>query len=252
MAVHPHRTEPVLADPPPLLKRAVLSQRWAELAYFHWRYPPEDVQRLLPDGVRVDTFDGSAWVGLVPFVMRKVRIGPTPPVPYFGTFHEINVRTYVIDPRGRRAVWFFSLDVPRSAIVAVARAVFALPYCWSRTEHTATGGHRRYTMSRRWPLRPSASAQLEFTIGDPMGEVSALDHFLTARWALLTNRRDRLLYGRVHHERWPLYRIDAHDVRQDVIEAAGLPSPSGEPRTAYCPGVDVEVGRLEDVGTLIR
>ena len=88
---------------------------------------------------RVDTFDGSAWVGLIPFEMRRVRLGASPPVPWLGTFLEINVRTYVVDELGRRAVWFFSLDVPRTAIVAVARAVFSLPYCWATTTHTRTG-----------------------------------------------------------------------------------------------------------------
>jgi uncharacterized protein YqjF (DUF2071 family) len=239
--------EPVLADPPPLPGRAVLRQRWTELAYFHWPYEPEVVQRLLPDGVRVDTFDGTAWVGLIPFVMRDVRIGPTPPVPYLGTFVEINVRTYVVDPLGRRSVWFFSLDVPRSVIVAVARTVFALPYCWSRTDYRADAAQRRYAMTRRWPRPRNASAEIEFTIGDPIEEVTELDHFLTARWSLLTSRRQRLLYGRVHHRRWPLHHVDDHHLRQDVLQAAGLPAPTGEPRTACSPGLDVGVGWLERV-----
>lgn len=113
--------EPVTADPPPLTQQRVLRQRWADLAYFHWPYEPEVIQATLPEGARVDTFDGVAWVGLVPFVMRDVRVGPTPPIPYFGTFVEINVRTYVVDPHGRRSVWFYSLDVPRAAVVGVDR-----------------------------------------------------------------------------------------------------------------------------------
>ena len=242
--------EPVLAEPPALPSRAVLRQRWTELAYFHWPYEPGVVQRLLPDGVRVDTFDDVAWVGLIPFVMRAVRIGPTPPVPYLGTFVEINVRTYVIDPRGRRSVWFFSLDVPRSVIVAVARTVFALPYCWSRTRYDSDAAYRHYEMIRRWPRPTNASAEIDFTIGDPIRDVTDLDHFLTARWSLLTSRRRRLLYGRVHHERWPLHHVDDHHVRQDVLEAAGLPAPTGDPRTACSPGVDVEVGWLEQVRRL--
>lgn len=243
-------TEPVLADPPPLPGSPVLRQRWTELGYFHWRYAPDTVQRLLPEGVRVDTFDGAAWVGLIPFVMRDVRIGPTPRVPFLGTFVEINVRTYVVDPQGRRAVWFFSLDVPRSVIVAVARTVFALPYCWSQTKYAAHGAQRRYEMTRRWPRRSGASAQIDFTIGDPIDEVTDLDHFLTARWALLTNRHDRLLYGRVHHDRWELHHIVDHHLRQDVVEAAGLPRPTGEPRTACCQNVEVEVGRLERLAAI--
>jgi uncharacterized protein YqjF (DUF2071 family) len=241
----PTPPEPIRADPPPLPGRAVLRQRWTELAYFHWPYEPSVVQRLLPEGVRIDTFDGAAWVGLIPFVMRDVRLGPTPAVPYLGTFVEINVRTYVVDPLGRRSVWFFSLDVPRSVIVGVARSVFALPYCWSHTDYRADGAQRNYAMSRRWPRRTRPTAEIEFTIGDPISDVADVDHFLTARWALLTSRRGRLLYGRVDHPRWPLHEIDAYRLHQDVVEAAGLPSPHGDPRTACAPAVDVQVGWLE-------
>ena len=243
--------EAVAADPPLADRRSVLRQGWTELAYFHWAYEPEVVQRRLPAGVTIDTFDGSAWVGLIPFEMRDVQLGPTPPVPWLGTFIEINVRTYVVDSLGRRAVWFFSLDVPRSAIVAVARSVFALPYCWARASHVRDADEHRYEMRRRWPRRAGASAEMSFAVGDaiPDDDVSYLDHFLTARWALITQRRSRLLCGQVRHPRWPLHRVEDVHIDQSVIEAAGLPSPVGSPRALYSPGVDVEVAWFQNVPT---
>lgn len=230
-----------------------MRQRWTDLAYFHWDYDPAVVQSLLPEGVRVDTFDDRAWVGLVPFVMRDVRLGPLPPVPYLGTFVEINVRTYVVDDRGRRAVWFFSLDVPRTAIVAVARSAFGLRYCWSPgASHERDGDHHRYSMPRRaWP-RPDGSLghariELDYVAGAPVAPVdeTPLDHFLTARWALLTRVRGRTRYGRVHHERWPLREIAHHQVDETAVVAAGLPAPTGEPHVRCTDGVSVGVGWLE-------
>lgn len=240
---------PVTVDPPALAGRRVLRQRWADLAYLHWRYPLEEVQRLLPAGVRVDVFDDSAWVGLIPFVMRDVRVGPTPPIPYLGTFVEVNVRTYVIDTVGRRAVWFFSLDVPRAVIVAVARSAFALRYCWSPgAAHTRLdSGRHRFEMRRRWP-RGGGAARIEFTVGEEMAEPDDLAHFLSARWGLLTTRRRSVLHGAVAHPRWPLHGLDELHVEQDVIEAAGLSMPRGEPHAMWSPGVDVEVGWLQRVG----
>lgn len=240
--------EPIVPDPPDLTRRSVMSQEWTDLAYFHWRYEPEDVQRLLPDGVTVDTHDGSAWVGLIPFVMRRVKPLHVGPLPWLSTFVEINVRTYVIDPDGRRAVWFFSLDVPRRPVVGVARALFSLPYCSAGTTHEVDGLDRRYTLRRRWPAPKGAYADMAFTIGDRIApsEETTLDHFLSARWALLTaTRSGALRYGRVHHERWPLHRIDRHEVDQDVVEAAGLPAPAGEVHARYSPGVHVNVSWLE-------
>ena len=239
--------ELVSPEPFPLTRRPVLRQRWTELAYFHWPYDPAVVQRLLPDGVRVDTYDGAAWVGLIPFEMRDVQLGRTPPLPWLGSFIEINVRTYVIDPAGRRAVWFFSLDVPRAVIVTVARTVFALPYCWSDAHHTRISDRHRYAMTRRWPHSPRPTADIRFTVGDPMDDASVgeLEHFVTARWALLTMRRGAASYGRVRHQRWPLHRVHDVSINQDVIEAAGLPAPNGTPHALYSPGVDVEIEWFE-------
>jgi uncharacterized protein len=247
----PTHLEGIDPDPPPLPARPVLRQRWAELAYFHWPYQPDVVQRLLPPGVTVDTFDGVAWVGLIPFEMCNVQLGPTPPVPWLGSFIEINVRTYVIDPSGRRAVWFFSLDVPRSMVVAVARSIFALPYCWADIEHTTGDGQHRYRSERRWPHRTRPAADIRFTVGQPLGDdqVGDLEHFMCARWALLTSRRDRLLYGRVCHPRWPLYAIDELSIDETMIVAAGLPEPRGTPHAMYSPGVDVEIAWFDKTRT---
>lgn len=241
--------EAITADPPQREWRPVLRQQWSELAYFHWRYDPEVVQRLLPAGVYVDTFDGAAWVGLIPFEMRNVQLGPTPPVPWLGSFIEINVRTYVTDATGRRAVWFFSLDVPRTAIVAVARSVFALPYCWAKASHIRSNDEHHYSMKRRWPRPSGPHADIRFRVGNRIEDetVGDLEHFLCARWALLTTRRTRLLYGKVHHQRWPLHHVEQVKIDQTIIEAAGLPSPVGEPHAMYSPGVDVELAWFDKI-----
>ncbi len=242
--------EPISVDPPKWDRRSILQQKWIELASFHWRYDPAVVQQMLLPGLQVDTFDGSAWVGLIPFEMRDVQLGGTPPVPWFGTFLEINVRTYVVDEHGRRAVWFFSLDVPRSAIVAVARTVFALPYCWAEASHERSGNTHVYRMRRRWPRsHANRSAEMTFSVGSKVlpSDVTELDHFLSARWALITRRGDDLLYGRVNHPRWPIHRVHDVEVNEDVIQAAGLPRPEGSPHAFFSPGVDVEVAWFDPI-----
>lgn len=241
--------EPVTRAPRPLPGRTVLHQRWEELAYFHWRYPVDLVQRLLPPHVTVDAFDGDAWVGLIPFEMRDVRVGAGPVVPYLGRFIEINVRTYVLDALGRRGVWFFSLDVPRSIPVAVARTLFSLPYCWAAAEHDVEHERHVYRMRRRWPCVGAPTATIAFSVGEEIADRdrTGLDDFLTARWALITTRRGRTRYGPVHHPSWRLHRVGEVAIRERLIEAAGLPRPEGAPHALYSPGTGVEVGWLQDV-----
>ncbi len=242
---------PITPDPPAWQHRTIMRQSWTELASFHWSYDPDVVQALLPDGVVVDTFDDRAWVGLIPFEMRRIRFGPLPPVPYLGDFVEINVRTYVTDRHGRRAIWFSSLDIPRAIPVAVARLAFGLPYCWAPASHErGASGRHRYTADRRWPRDPAGpSTDIAFTIGErvPDDDVTDLEHFLTARWALLTRRRGRVWFGAVDHDRWPLHRVTDVEIDDSFVAAAGLPAPDGAPYGLYSPGVDVRLAWLDEV-----
>ena len=120
----------------------VMRQRWERLTFLHWAYDPDVVQRLLPAGLTVDTFDGMAWVGLVPFFMRVHTPGDRG-VPWVSNFCETNVRTYARDREGRAGIWFLSLDAARLGAVAVARASYRLPYFWSSMRLTSTDPARR-------------------------------------------------------------------------------------------------------------
>src|SRR3989442_1638686 len=89
------REHAVQPPQPPPVRRPIMYQHWRRLTFLHWRYPVGTVQRLLPAGLRVHTFDGSAWVGLIPFLMNRVRAPGTPSLPWLSRFPETNVRTYV-------------------------------------------------------------------------------------------------------------------------------------------------------------
>ena len=89
------------------------------------------MQRLLPPGLTAETFGGTAWIGLIPFLMEGIRPPVLPAMPWLSRFGEINVRTYVHDDQGRSGIWFFSLDAARLPAVAAARAGYWLPYFWS-------------------------------------------------------------------------------------------------------------------------
>ena len=103
---------------------------WDELTFLHWRFRREEVQRLLPAGLEVETCDGSAWVGLVPFYLR-VGAPRVRPIPWFSQFAETNVRTYVRSADGESGIWFFSLDAARLPAVLAARTTYWLRYFWA-------------------------------------------------------------------------------------------------------------------------
>lgn len=227
-------------EPPHRIERPVMRQDWRCLAYVHWPFSPDLVQSRLPTGLEVDTHDGAAWVGLVPFRMENIAARFTPPIPYLGTFPETNVRTYVRGSDGP-GVWFLSLDISRLLPVLVARSTYRLPYMWAKMEIAEQHNSVSYRARRRWP-RPAASSLLEVQVGERIEQPSDLEHFLSARWRLYTMLGRRLTYARVEHEPWPLHRGTAsHD--DELMSAAGFVPPDTPPHVMYSPGVSVRIDR---------
>lgn len=223
-----------------------MRQRWDRLTFLHWSFDPADVQRLLPDSLEVEPYDGRAWVGLVPFFMH-VATGGGRELPWASRFAETNVRTYVKDRHGRTGIWFFSLDAARLGAVAVARATYNLPYFWSEMDVAEHGNEISYRCRRRLPGAGNQRSLARISIGEPYSaaELTERDHFLTARWILFSAAGARHRTARACHSPWPLCRAEALEIDDQLIEAAGLPAPAGTPLVHYSPGVDVTIGRPE-------
>jgi len=213
-----------------------MRQTWRRLTFLHWRYDPSEVRRLLPSGLELDITDESAWIGLVPFEIHDLR--------GIAHFPETNVRTYVIGPDGCRGVWFFSLDAARLAAVFGARIGYHLPYYWATMRVASDGGLIRYRSRRKGPHAGEAMTDLMVQPGElyHAEELTALDHFLTARYRLYTMLRGGLGYASIEHEPWPLARATLLEFNQTLIQASRLPPPVGAPLVHYSAELKVKIG----------
>jgi uncharacterized protein YqjF (DUF2071 family) len=230
-------------DPPHPVIRAWQHHRWTSLSFLHWRYDPAVVQAMLPAGLEVDTYDGAAWVGLIPFRL-DIRAPGMPYLPWAGRFVETNVRTYVRTADGARGIWFFSLDAQRLGAVVAARTAWSLPYQWSHMRLTRVGARVTYECRRRWPGGFHPTSHVVLDVGDEYrpDDIDGLDHFLTARWVLFSTRGSSIVRTSAHHRAWPLRRAAVVECDDQLLRAAGLPSPTGEPRALYSDGVEVRLG----------
>jgi len=189
----------------------VMRQEWAGLGFFHWQIDAEAIASRLPAGLHVDTYDGSAWLGVVPFFMRRVRPVLLPPVPWLSWFLELNVRTYVYDDHGRAGVWFFSLDCNQPLAVEVARRFFHLPYEHATMRATRTAeGMIDYVCRRKTELEP---ARCRYPSADSLApspaEPGSLEWFLVERYLLFSaDSGGRLFIGRVHHAPYQVAALD--------------------------------------------
>ena len=208
----------------------IMHQTWGKLLFLHWPVPVEELRPLIPDRLEIDTYDGTAWVGITPFTMWDIRPAMMPALPYISTSHEINVRTYVhLD--GVPGVWFLSLDAGNALAVLGARLGFHLPYFQARMELEEEGRRVNFRSERIHRRAPKAAFEATWSRGEsrPEAEPGSLDFFLIERYCLYAAFSDRLYRGRIHHRPWPLCEVDLESVSSSMMESHGLPAPAEKP-----------------------
>ncbi|MBA2693755.1 MAG: DUF2071 domain-containing protein [Rubrobacter sp.] len=217
-----------------------ISMSWHDVLFMHWPVPEESLRSLIPPRLRLDTFEGSAWLGVVPFRMSGVRPRFSPSVPILSDFPEINLRTYVTAD-GRPGVWFFSLDAHNPVAVRLARATFSLPYFDAKMSCERKGDTVEYRSVRTH----RNALEAEF-IGRyrPTGEVEdtkpgSIEEFLTERYCLYAARRGVVKRGDIHHVMWPLQRAEADVGRLRMVDQIGARLPDVAPLLHYAERLDV-------------
>jgi uncharacterized protein len=224
----------------------VMHQNWGKLLFMHWRIDEDLLRPLIPERLKIDTFDGEAWIGVIPFTMWDVRLSFTPPVPWLSAFHELNVRTYV-HYEGAPGVWFFSLDANSSVAVFGARTVFNLPYFNARIDLEEEDKRIDYSCTRT--DEPPAEYEATWMIGDKLGQSDpdSLDFFLTERYCLYAARGERLHRLRIHHRPWILFDAEVQTYKSTMIESHRLPTPEGAPLLHYADEIEVDFWTPEEV-----
>lgn len=231
--------------------RPIMLQNWCDLLFLHWPLAPKMIQSRLPSALTVDTFDGQAWIGVVPFTMDGIRRPPLPAVPGLRAMVELNVRTYVHQAR-QPGVWFFSLDASHSLMVEVARRFYHLPYFHAEMGCRRQDSTIRFSSRRTHQGAPAARFDAAWKVGEPLAQPSpgSLDFFLTERYCLYTAHEDRLIQAHVRHGAWPLRRAELLSLESDLLESHGLDVPAGAPLLHHCDLLEVEILGFKTVARL--
>lgn len=202
---------------------------WRDLTFLHWPIPVEALRPLIPLPLQIETFDGQAWIGVIPFSM-SFRLRNMPLIPLVSTFAEINVRTYVRlhDTPG---VWFLSLDCSNCIVAKVARVWYGLQYFTARTLVESNQDAIRYS-SCRWADQECARFEAQ---SRPEGErfhskQGTLAHWLTERYCLYAiGRNSKLLRAKILHAPWELQEADVILHTNTMGEAHGIKLPDTAP-----------------------
>ena len=203
-------------------------QSWLDLAFLHWPVPAAQLRPHIPPSLAIQEFDGTAWLGVVPFRMAGVMRRPLPDIPGISAFPELNVRTYVdlADGESRPGVWFFSLDATNRLAVWAARRFFHLPYYRAaiRIEQRAGANSDVYDYtSVRHDGRARFSGTYRATSETYLAEAGMLEHFLTERYCLYAEKPGgEILRAEVHHHPWPLQRAEVELRENEMVPGLGI------------------------------
>lgn len=223
-------------------------QTWGKLLFMHWRIPAERLRSVVPPELEIDTFDGEAWIAVVPFTIWGMRASFLPPVPGLSEMHELNVRTYV-HYKGVPGVLFLSLDATSLLAVLGARTFFLLPYYTAEMSLRQDGEQITYHSRRTHANAPAAVFDAVWQIGQPLeaSRPGSLEFFLTERYCFFTVHDAAVYRCRIHHPPWPLATAAVSTYHSTMIESHGLPTPAGEPLLHYAEEITVDIWPLERV-----
>ena len=210
---------------------------WHDLLFMHWKADADQLRKHMPPTLELDTFNGQAWIGIVPFRMSGVSLRWLPDLPWLSKFPELNVRTYVVGPEGQPGVWFYSLDATNPIAVRGARWLYNLQYMdakiqFEKEKGCDCGSWIRYHSERTHRKEPDALLQVEYR---PIGSEyeatrGTLLDWLTSRYSLFSaDREGGLFRGDIDHEPWVLRDAQAIVHRNTMTEGIGVDIPTEAP-----------------------
>jgi uncharacterized protein YqjF (DUF2071 family) len=220
--------------------RWLIRQRWNDLLFAHWPLPAASLAPLLPEGLQIDTFQGSAWLGVMPFWMDRIKVRGLPPIPGARSFPDLSLRTYVREERtGTPGVVCLSLDSNNLLAIGVGRALYRLPYHWAEM-HLEQRTEREFSFysRRRFAEQPAIFEARYRGLGPSRrlleNHPGTLEYFLMERYCLFSsNRAGQAIRANLHHVSCPLEEAHAEIEQNNLAEAAGLRLPDLEPVLHY-------------------
>ncbi|HUX27272.1 MAG TPA: DUF2071 domain-containing protein [Terracidiphilus sp.] len=237
--------------------RWALTQRWNDLLLAHWRVPASCVAALLPQGLLVDTFQGSAWLGVVPFWVDQLKFRGVPSVLGIRSFPELNLRTYVRDQQtGSPGLYSFSVDAGSLLAVAAMRLIFNLPYRWAEMRFSQRAEREFAFYSRRRLSGSPVMFKARYRGLGPTRRLAemrsgSLEYFLTERHCLfIRNGAGQMVRTNIHMVSSPMEDAEAEIDHNDLASAIGIHLPPQDPVFYYSRRLAVYVWPTELVRPL--
>ena len=185
-------------------QRRFLTAEWRNLLMLNYAVEPSLLERFVPRGTELDTFEGKTYFSLVGFEFNRSRVCGIQ-VPFHQSFEEVNLRFYV-RRSSKRGVVFIRELVPRFAVAAVARFAFNENYSCVPMSHRIEDCADRGEVEAEyaWVAGPDCcSMRIETEASSFLPPEGSLSQFITEHyWGYAAQPRNGCLEYEVQHPRW--------------------------------------------------
>ncbi|MGC4378649.1 DUF2071 domain-containing protein [Fictibacillus sp. Mic-4] len=221
--------------PYPLPKRPwIMTQTWNDVIFAHWPISIDQLKDKVPPQLEIDTFEGRAWIGIVPFHITDFKVRDVFSIPFTDAFPEINLRTYVVYD-DKPGVYFFSLDAGHWMAARLARMFTPLAYHFAKIDVTKKDGEISYKSSRQG--RNGGNGEFEGLFSPSstnfQSEKGSLDEWLTERYCLYTSSGKNMYRIDIHHEKWELQKAEGEILAETLTSSHGIILPDEKPLLHY-------------------
>lgn len=131
-----------------------LSARWENLIMANYSVNPELLKPYLPNGVELDFHNDKTYVSLVGFMFKQTSLFHLP-IPFLGTFEEINLRFYVKRVQGdsiKRGVVFINETVPYKLVAWLAKKLYKEHYIAIPTKSKIGITEKSKSVNYQWKI----------------------------------------------------------------------------------------------------
>ena len=191
-------------------KRVFLSADWRDLVMLNYEVEPGLLNRFVPPGTSLDSFQGRTYISLVGFRFCRTKLLGRFPVPFHSDFDEVNLRFYVRRKEGcddRRGVAFIAEAVPRRAIATMARVLYGENYVCLRMRHKIEAEEFGNTVQYEWRVDGQwCRIFAQATDLPKQPHEGSLEQFITEHyWGYSIQRSGETLEYQVEHVPWKVW-----------------------------------------------
>ncbi len=224
-------------------EKPYIYQDWRDLLFLHWQCDKNEIQKTLPPGLYVDTFEGNAFITIASFSMTKLKLLCLPQIPGLKKFFEVNLRTYVYDKNGIPGVWFYSLDIDSVIFSNLGKYFFSLPYFYSDLSQEIRDNEIIFKGNRYENQSPSMEFSYRFDKKNIfLAKDETLDFFLIERYVFFFFDSKKVNPVWVHHRPYPLNEVKLLQCEHTFWKTSPFHFLKNSPDYVHCsPGIDVAV-----------